>query len=435
MIEQPIRVLVVEDNPTDALLVRTVLTRSQAGKFEVTEIDRLNGALEILREREFDVVLLDLALPDSRGLETYHRLRSVVGVHLPAVVVVSGLRDEAVAVEAVKAGAQDYLLKSYQIGDSLPRAIRYAIERRRAQEQVERYAWELRTKNKELEDELRMAREIQQALLPHHYPRFSDGVHPFSEALHFTHCYRPATALSGDFFDVLRLSDSEAGVFICDVMGHGPRAALIGALTRGLIEQLRPVAAEPGRFLTALNQSLSAILQRAGITAFVTAFYLVADLEKHRLCYSNAGHPSPFIIHRSTGIVRRLRDPEVPRNPPLGLLPDCTYPTSEMVLVPLDSIMMFTDGLYEAENSQGEIYGRQRLLAAVRERVRLPSERLFTDIVEDVRSFSGKQDFDDDVCLVGMDVLNIDSVPLKSDGPGAETPAARTAESRGLLRR
>lgn len=428
MRERVIRVLEVEDNPTDALLVRTVLARSSAAKFEVTQVDRLEAAMKLLREREFDVVLLDLALPDSRGLKTYHRLRSVAGIHFPAVVVVSGLRDEAVAVETVKAGAQDYLIKSPQIGDSLPRCIRYAIERRRAQEEVERYAWELRAKNKELEDELRMAREIQQALLPHRYPRFSDGVHPFSDALHFTHCYRPATSLSGDFFDVLHLSDSEAGVFVCDVMGHGPRAALIGALTRGLIEQLRAVATEPGRFLTALNQSLSAILQRAEINAFVTAFYLVADLERHRLLYSNAGHPSPFLLRRATGKANRLRNPNAPRNPPLGLLPECSYSTSEVSLAPQDSIVMFTDGLYEAENPQGEIYGRQRLLAAVRERVSLPSEQLFAELVADVQSFSGKQDFDDDVCLVGVDVLQTGGIVSKLNGTdGGDASASQIA--------
>lgn len=436
MRERVIRVLVVEDNPTDALMVRTVLKRSSVAKFEVTEVDRLKAAMEILREREFDVVLLDLALPDSRGLETYHRLRSVAGVHFPAVVVVSGLRDESVAMEAVKTGAQDYLLKSAQIGDSLPRCIRYAIERRRAQEEVERYAWELRTKNKELEDELRMAREIQQALLPHHYPRFSDGVHPFSDALHFAHCYRPATSLSGDFFDVLHLSDSEAGVFICDVMGHGPRAALIGALTRGLIEQLRAVAPEPGRFLTALNQSLSAILQRTEIHAFVTAFYMVADLEEHRLLFSNAGHPSPFFLHRATGTVKRLRDSNIPRNPPLGLLPDCSYPTSEIALASRDAVVMFTDGVYETENPHGEIYGRKRLLAAVRERVNLPSERLFAELVADVQRFSGKQDFDDDVCLVGMDVLQTGGIALKKNGSGGvDASTSQAAGTRDLARR
>ncbi|RYD79785.1 MAG: fused response regulator/phosphatase [Verrucomicrobiaceae bacterium] len=412
MVVRTIRVLVVEDNPTDRLLVRTTLARSKTTRFEVTEVERVASAIEILLDRQFDVILVDLALPDSQGLETYHKIRKAAGSRSPAIIVVSGLSDEAVAIEAVKAGAQDYLLKSYQIGDLLPRSIRYAIERKHAQEEIEQYTWELRAKNKELEDELRMAREIQQALLPHQYPRFSNGSPSFRDALHFSHCYRPATSLSGDFFDVLHISDSEAGMFICDVMGHGPRAALIGALTRGLIEQFRPVAAQPGEFLSALNQSLSSILQRAEITAFVTGFYLVADLEKCQLRYSNAGHPSPFLIRRDLGTVHRLRTGEGHRNPPLGLFLNQTYPTNATALSDHHSVVMFTDGLYEAENPQGEVYGRQRLLAAVRARVGVPCEQLFAELVADVQSFSERPDFEDDVCLVGMEVSQTNKEPL-----------------------
>ncbi len=421
MPDRTIRVLIVEDSPTDALLIQTTLARGNAEHFAVTHVERLASAVEVMHDTKFDVILLDLALPDSQGIETYHRIRRATGGRYPAIIVVSGLSDEAVAVEAVKAGAQDYLLKSYQIGESLPRSIRYAIERQRAQEEVEQYAWELRAKNKELEDELRMAREIQQALLPHHYPRFSNGVPPLRDSLHFSHCYRPATSLSGDFFDVLHLSDAEAGMFICDVMGHGPRAALIGALTRGLIEQLRPIATEPGRFLTELNQSLSSILQRAEITAFVTGFYLVADLEKSQIRYSNAGHPSPFLLRRDLRTVHRLRCSDAPRNPPLGLFPDHAYPTHETALTPYHSVVMFTDGLYEAENPQGEIYGRQRLLSVVREHVDLSCEQLFAELVADVQNFSERPDFEDDVCLVGMDVIHPEK-PVQEEA-GAELAA------------
>ncbi|MHA3772145.1 PP2C family protein-serine/threonine phosphatase [Verrucomicrobiota bacterium sgz303538] len=406
MSDRSIRVLVVEDNPTDALLVRAALEGSRLAKFEVKEADSLSEAMRCICEESFDVVLLDLGLPDSYGIETYHKIRAASPPHAPAIIVVSGLHDEAVAVEALKAGAQDYLLKTYQMSELLPRSIRYAIERKRAQDEIERYALALRAKNKELEDEVCMAREIQQALLPHQYPHFTNSLQPTGDALHFCHCYRPASSLSGDFFDVLQLSENEAGVFICDVMGHGLRAALIGALTRGLIEQLRPVATDPGKFLSGLNTSLSAILKHTGINAFVTAFYLVTDLERARLRYANAGHPSPLLLHRDAGTVERLRAPIPSRNPPLGLIGDFTYPTFERGLAANNSIVMFTDGLYEAENPREESYSRQRLLSAVRRRVSLPCEQLFEEVVAEIQEFSGRDDFDDDVCMVGIDVLH-----------------------------
>ena len=179
--------------------------------------------------------------------------------------------------------------------DLLPRALRYAVERHGAQQKLEHYARELQEKNAVLEDELRLAREVQQALLPHQYPRFYDPLSSHRRLLQFTHCYRPAAALSGDFFNILPVSNHEAGVLICDVMGHGVRAAFIGALARGFILQFTPIASDPGRFLTSLNRALTDTLNQSGIEAFASAFYFVADVANRRLAYANAGHPSASV--------------------------------------------------------------------------------------------------------------------------------------------
>ena len=104
---------------------------------------------------------------------------------------------------------------------------------------------ELRKKNEILEDDLKMAREIQQAILPQQYPAFPPGVPPESSLLHFCHRYHPTGQVGGDFFNVLRLSDTQAGLFICDVMGHGVRSALVTAMVRALVEELRPMAMDP----------------------------------------------------------------------------------------------------------------------------------------------------------------------------------------------
>jgi len=110
---------------------------------------------------------------------------------------------------------------------------------------------ELEAKNTQLEADLRMAREIQLALLPRDYPTLSHYGSSGYSALTFAHCYRPAEAVGGDFFDIFPLSPTRAGIFICDVMGHGLRAALVTAIIRTLLEELRPMMQNPGRFLSA----------------------------------------------------------------------------------------------------------------------------------------------------------------------------------------
>ena len=404
MVAWPMHVLLVEDSPTDELLVRATLGAVAGVKCGVTAVSYLSMALRRVKEERFDVILLDLGLPDAQGLETFARMHGAAR-DVP-IIVLSGLGDDEVAVQAVQRGAQDFLPKSQMNGDILLRAIRYAIERHHAQEERERYALELQVKNQELLEELKMAREIQQALLPHQYPHFFADQH----SLHFAHYYRPAAALSGDFFSVLRLSENQAGVLICDVMGHGVRAALIGTLARGLVDQFMPVASRPGEFLSSLNHELSETFKQAGITAFATAFYYVADLATHQLSYANAGHPNALILRRDDGVVDWLRV-NGHHKPPLGMLDHINYPSFHSTLASHDSIVLFTDGLYEAENAAGEQFGRDRLMDAVAQRMQLPCDEMLNALVGESQKFAGSEDFSDDVCLVGMDVIDGVLVP------------------------
>ncbi len=136
-----IKVLLVEDSPSDALIVEDELTHAEGGQFCVVHFDQLDAALERLREQHFDVVLLDLNLPDSQGFDTFLRLHSEASE--TPIVVLSGQDDETLALKAVQAGAQDYLVKGRMGDEVLQRSIRYAIERRRAErtlaESEERY--------------------------------------------------------------------------------------------------------------------------------------------------------------------------------------------------------------------------------------------------------------------------------------------------------
>src|SRR5262249_44851321 len=123
----------------------------------------------------------------------------------------------------------------------------------------------LSERNAQMEADLRMACEVQQALLPQGYPSFPANVPPEASALRFYDRYRPNGAVGGDFFDVLPLSDTQAGLFICDVMGHGVRAALVTAMVRALLEGFRELAADPGWFLAEMNRELIAILGQTSV--------------------------------------------------------------------------------------------------------------------------------------------------------------------------
>lgn len=146
---RPIRVLLVEDNPGDTRLIQEMLSEAGETVFELQHAGRLSEGLEYLTEGEIDVILLDLSLPDSRGLETFAK-KNAQAPHVP-IIVLTGLNDEALAVEAVRQGAQDYLVKGQVDSHLLVRAIRYAIQRKQAEETLRQRTADLEARNEELD--------------------------------------------------------------------------------------------------------------------------------------------------------------------------------------------------------------------------------------------------------------------------------------------
>jgi sigma-B regulation protein RsbU (phosphoserine phosphatase) len=400
----PVKVLLIEDSPNDARLICEMLLDTGGNSFALEHVNRLSAGLARLAQGGIGLVLTDLSLPDSHGLDAF--IRAHAQAPQVPIIVLSGLEDETVAVSAVHEGAQDYLVKGHVDGHLLVRAMRYAIERKRTAEQLAAYAAELREKNSQLEADLNMAREIQQVFLPQQFPTFPPGAAPADSALRFYHRYEPASAVGGDFFNVFAVSDTVAGVFICDVMGHGLRAALVTAIMRGLVEELVPAtAADPGQFLTELNHSLQVILSRMEEPIMATAFYLTADVGRSELRFASAGHPSPLRLRRSAGTVDSLRDCDGRQGPALGLFAASVYPTCRCDLAANDLLVLFTDGLYEVEGAAHTEFGLRQLREAVRRRTALPAAKLFDEVLDEVKRFSARHEFEDDVCLVGVEVM------------------------------
>jgi sigma-B regulation protein RsbU (phosphoserine phosphatase) len=284
-------------------------------------------------------------------------------------------------------------------------AQRIADERiRKANAALAQSRHELQAKNLQMEDDLKMAREIQLTMLPQQYPMFlRPGGAPSDTVFQFTHRYLPTGSVGGDFFTVSALSDSLAGVFLCDVAGHGVRSALVTAMIRALVEELKPAAADPGQFLTKLNNDLCAILKHAGTPLLTTAFYLVADGQTGRMRYANAGHPKPIHLRRVERQAVPLLNASGKSHPALGLLEAALYPSSELTLAPHDMLLLYTDGLVEVQDKQGELYTAQLLLSAIQKRLSLPAPQLFDELLDEIRHFASDEQFTDDVCLVGMD--------------------------------
>ena len=358
---------------------------------------------QLIGKTDFDFFDVELAkkyqADDRRVLETQQLFETVEEVQPPG--------QGRLVVNVVKTPIYDSARRVIGLQgifwDITERA-RAQAELRRTSEELARNREELRSKNAEMEEDLKWAREIQHAFMPQQYPSFPKSASAEESLLRFCHRYNPTGAVGGDFFSILALSDTLAGVFICDVMGHGVRSALVTAIVRALVEELRPLSDNPGLLLGQLNRDLRAILKQSGTPLFTTAFYFVLDLTTLEIRYANAGHPKPFLIHRATRQVEQLENEDRKSRPPLGLLDGSIYPTTKTKVQPNDLIMLFTDGLYDVEGPYEELFGPDWLLDEVGKRTLLSAGMLFDDLLAEIKMASDNGRFADDVCLVGVEV-------------------------------
>jgi serine phosphatase RsbU (regulator of sigma subunit) len=409
------RVLLVDDDPGQA--------NTLADCLDMEDIDTricMTGseAIEMCRLESFYVAIIDLRLPDIDGLDLLSKLREIspdiqVIIHTGHATLESAM--EAVNVEAFAYiekmddpqklinHVQNAFIQRYK---SYSNRLRAEIDQhKQTHQELSETHQELHERHEEMEAELLMAREIQHSLIPNNYPHFPQD-QPETEAfLRFAHRYQPSSTLAGDFFFMVPVSNTRAGLFICDVMGHGIRAALITALLRGLIEEMKPMASKPDAFLDEINTGLYRIFSQSSSCIFVTSCYLVVDILQRKIVYANAGHPPPMLIRRSEGILVPLRpkdnDPEIA----LGLAGDVEYSLQEVPLVKDDGILLYTDGFYEAENPQNTQLGIHGFQDMILKTINKPISTILDNLILSLEEYCEQSEFGDDVCLFGMDLI------------------------------
>lgn len=375
---QPIRVLLVEDNPGDALLIREVLREAGDGRFALETVEWLRDALDAVSRGGFSVVLLDLSLPDSFGLDTFRTLQARCP-GLP-IVVLTGNDDETVAVQAVQEGAQDYLVKGRVEDHHLAHALRYAPSRHR---RVERVVTELQQN----EEELRIARQIQQALFPARPPQ-CPGFDIHGEC-------RCADETGGDVFEYLTMGGGKVGLVVGDVTSHGLGPALLMAATRAYLRALVRADADAGRVLASANELLAGDVSDG---RNVTLLLAEIDPAARELTYSSAGHHPPGVILDGFG---RERCRLYATGLPLGILDSGAYPAGEaQALTPGDVVVLLTDGLVEARSPGGEMFGLERVLDVVRRNRQRPAREMVTAVFDAVEQFAQGPSQDDRTMIV-----------------------------------
>jgi serine phosphatase RsbU (regulator of sigma subunit) len=238
-----------------------------------------------------------------------------------------------------------------------------------------------------VEQELELARSIQQTSLPKEVPTLEGWqIAPF---------YQPAREVGGDFYDFFKLDDDRLGVVVGDATGKGVPAALVVSATSSMLRAVARVlgSSSPGEVLSQVNEALSA---RIPPNMFVTCFYAILDPLSATLSYANAGHDLPY-LRRSDGDVEELRA----RGMPLGLMPAMGYEEGEISLAEGHNVLFYSDGLVEAHNPRGEMFGFPRLRELVAEHGEVRSLGNF--LLEELYTFVGEGwEQEDDITLLTL---------------------------------
>ena len=276
-------------------------------------------------------------------------------------------------------------------------------EQKLAEEKARAAGLELAKKNQQFETELLVARQLQEQLMSMGFddqPMYSRNGSDWQ--LEASYLYSPSHHLAGDFFYLLPIGDNQLGILVCDVMGHGIKAALVTMLIRGLMLETPVLLTEPEKVLKHLNDNLTELAEDQEFPRFVTALYTVIDLDSGEIRIANAGHPAPiWRVQDSDGAHYELC-PIDSIGPALGLIEGETYQSNRLALKEMTEILFFTDGIIEQKTKSGEEWGVENLEEAVldHESDELPEQ--LRAISEELKEVAGARELSDDVCIIAV---------------------------------
>ena len=368
-------ILLVDDNPTNLQVLFQTL-EGVGCKLLIAKNGEM--ALTIAGKALPDLILLDIMMPDIDGYEVCRRLKTNPATSGIPVIFLSALGDTGDKVKGLRLGAVDYITKPFQPDEVIARVNTHLT--------IHRLKREVESQKDQLEHELKVVSEVQRKLLPKQLPVI-DG---FKLAAH----YETSRYAGGDYYDIIELPDNCWGFLIADAEGHSAPAAVLMAMTCALFRSYPGSAADPAEVLHYLNEHLCKVAE----PSFMTALYAHYDAKTQTMRIARAGHPLPMVFRNSDQKAIELNCPGVY---PLGIEPyEIEVPVTETKLESGDRFLVYTDGLTERFDMEGNTYGEDRLLKPLATDSTSDPQGVVAAIMADVRQFAGNRPADDDQALL-----------------------------------
>lgn len=379
--------LVVDDDPDILRVVRFYLTKQS---YAVKTAENGQQALAFLTENpDVELILSDVMMPEMNGLELLERVRKNPAWSEIPVILISAEGETSKKIAGLNLGADDFITKPFNF-DELMARVRNHLRLRRLQREVLTANELLRQQNERFLEDLEAARTVQQALMPSEFPQ--------SPHYQLAANYLPVERVGGDFFDMVELEGGrKLGVLVADVCGHGIAAAFITAMTKISFRNACFTTSDPAKVLDTMNRVLFTNIKNG----YVTAFYGVLDTEARQFAYASGGHP-PLLVHRRSE--NRMFDLQ-PQSTFLGFFDKVKFAADVLPVLPGDRIVFYTDGLYESRNGQSEYFTAARIGELVGKMGDASIHDVLSNVIKQLHAFLGDTAVQDDVTMVGLDVL------------------------------
>ena len=381
VVQESYKILVVDDEPDlEPLILQRMRRNIRSGRYSFVFAGNGIEALERLTsEPDIDMVISDINMPQMDGLTLLEQIPKVD----PNVrsVIISAYGDMRNIRTAMNRGAFDFVTKPLDFED-----LQITIDRTLSHLAEWKDALESRDKLVALQNELDVASKMQQSILPTSFPRASE-YEVFGNMA-------PARNVGGDFFDVLYMENGRIGLAVADVSDKGVPAALFMMSSRTLLKGCAIGMGSPGEVLGEIN----ALLNEDNETVmFVTLIYASFDPGTGVLTYANGGHCNPLLVHADGSSEEIAHTWGVA----LGVMPDLEYKENHVTLAPGDTVVLYTDGVSEAMNSDGEEFGIERLRDLFTDNPPRDARHANEAVLQGVAEFTGDHPQSDDVtCLV-----------------------------------
>jgi serine phosphatase RsbU (regulator of sigma subunit) len=371
------KILAIDDSKLNRAIIKKTL--AQLNMIVDEAEDGLEG-LEALKKKKYDLVLVDIVMPNLDGFGFLSKFREIAHTQFIPVILMTGSDDLNSKIKGLRIGADDFLIKPLNEKELVARVLSL-LRLKNAHD-------ELYLKNLMIQKELESAKKVQQFIIP---KEFSDISYPVISAR-----YLPIEDIGGDFYDVYKLPNNKYGFLISDVTGHGIPAALVMTMSKMIFNLFASSFLATDKLLARVNREMRGLLLD---TQYITSFYVIYDSKEKTIQFTNAGHTRALYYRHSKKRVMGLDTLGFF----IGIADDTFYEKKNIKVEEGDRLFLYTDGLTEVKNNDGEEYGDKRLAKFISSHQNLHGSEFCDALLNDVEKFTSLHERNDDVAFIAVE--------------------------------